>query len=248
MERFNRVESIDFTMNLSGMLLAIKGFGEKYHLTATIDTKRQYTVLRNLGTKPDEKLVYTPNRVWIERDDGTMVDQRENPRDAFKGHGRATRWDSLHLAYFAGYAFWNYLVAPFCFTWPGFSTRELRTHTEDGEEWRVLEVTYPEEIVTHSKTQRFYWNDKFRLQRIDYTVELVAGSAAHYVFDHAEVGGLVYPMMRRVVPRDPGTGVCSIHGPTTFGLDYCGLVLHLEDGSEVVNRGAYAALAETQKG
>ena len=37
---------------------------------------------------------------------------------------------------------WNYLSVPFLFIGCGFATRELEDHTEAGEIWRVLEVTY----------------------------------------------------------------------------------------------------------
>src|ERR1700720_830035 len=54
-----------------------------------------------------------PNRVWIERRDGTIVEERSDPRAAFAGHVRDTPRDRLHLTYFLGYAIWNYLTTPF---------------------------------------------------------------------------------------------------------------------------------------
>src|SRR3546814_4504928 len=42
-------------------------------------------------------------------------------------------WDLLHLAYFCGYAGWNYLTTPFLFTYPGFETEEIEPWEEEGE-------------------------------------------------------------------------------------------------------------------
>jgi len=33
-------------------------------------------------------------------------------------------WDDLHLAYFSGYAMWNYLTTPFLFAMEGFEVEE----------------------------------------------------------------------------------------------------------------------------
>jgi hypothetical protein len=34
------------------------------------------------------------------------------------------------------YALWNYLATPFVFTEPGFETREIGPHEENGETWQ----------------------------------------------------------------------------------------------------------------
>ena len=48
---------------------------------------------------------------------------------------KATRskppWDDLHLAYFSGYAMWNYLNTPFIFALPGFQTEEIEPWDEN---------------------------------------------------------------------------------------------------------------------
>ena len=75
-------------------------------------------------------------------------------RAAFAGHVRETPWDRLHLTYFLGYALWHYLTTPFLFTRTGFATRELEAHVEGRETWRVLEVTYPDDVPSHTKVQK----------------------------------------------------------------------------------------------
>jgi transposase InsO family protein len=40
--------------------------------------------------------IFSPERVWIEAADGSVVQNRERPRAAFAGHVRSTPWDQLH--------------------------------------------------------------------------------------------------------------------------------------------------------
>ena len=65
-----------------------------------------------------------------------MVRDRRNPREAFRDHARDTKWDDLNLAYFSGYAMWNYLNAPFIFALDGVQTEEIdamgRQRRDDG--------------------------------------------------------------------------------------------------------------------
>jgi hypothetical protein len=247
-DKWNELESIDVIWNFSGWLLSVKGYPEHYQPTITINTKKQHSVIRNLGGGPDDKFIFTPGRTWIEGRNDSISMNSENPRASFAGHTRTTPWDDLQLTYFVGYALWNYLATPFCFSWPGFETREVKEHQERGETWRVLEVTYPDTFATHTKVQKFYYNDAFMLQRLDYVTDVAGGVVAHYCFDHTNIGGLVFPMTRRVVRRDPETNVAAIGGPSSFSLDYCGITLKKMDGTEIVNHGAFWSLAPQNQG
>ena len=116
-----------------------------------MDAARPRTVFQRLGDESDERWIFTPNLVWIERRDSTIVEERSDPRAAFAGHVRETPWDRLHLTYFLGYAVWNYLTAPFLFARAGFAARELEAHVECRETWRVLEVTYPDDVPARAR-------------------------------------------------------------------------------------------------
>jgi hypothetical protein len=72
-----------------------------------------------------------------------VVEERATPRASFAGHVLTTPWDKLHELYFVSYALWNYLATPFVFTEPGFETREIGPHEENGETWHRLLVKYP---------------------------------------------------------------------------------------------------------
>jgi hypothetical protein len=56
---------------------------------------------------PDQRTMFTPERIAIEKLDGTVVAQRYAPRDSFAGHQMHTPWDPLHRAYFNGEAVWT---------------------------------------------------------------------------------------------------------------------------------------------
>lgn len=100
------------------------------------------------------------------------------------------------------YAVWNYLTAPYLFTYPGVRTREIAPWTEEGRVWRRLEVIFPDSIATHCPCQVFYFDQIGLLQRMDYQVEVSGGApAAHYVANHLSTDGFVFPTRRLVYPR-----------------------------------------------
>jgi hypothetical protein len=204
LNRWDALRSIDVTFNFSGALLDLKGFPGHHQPTVSVDAKQPRVVIQRLGGDPDDRWIFTKDRVWIERRDGWSVEERSDPRAAFAGHRRDTPWDRLHLTYFLGYAIWNYLTAPFVFAWP--------------ETWRVLEVTYPDNIPAHTKTQKLYFDDAFMLKRLDYVTDVLGGVAAHYCYDPVTVDGIVFPTLRRVVRRTSDGPLLS--GRTSFILDY----------------------------
>ena len=135
LDRWRTVRAIDVTFNFSGGLLDLKGHPGHRRPSVSVDAATPRSVFQRLGDESDDRWIFTPNRVWIERRDGTIVEERSDPRAAFAGHVRETPWDRLHLTYFLGYAVWNYLTTPFLFARMGFATRELEAHVEGRETW-----------------------------------------------------------------------------------------------------------------
>lgn len=171
--------------------------------------------------RPGQRGVYDAGQVRIETDDGEVLESRERPRELFFGRSglrRNLRWDALDATYFAGYAWWNYLNHPFLLARAGFEVREIEPWDESGETWRRLEVDFPEAIDTHSRRQAFYYDGELRLRRHDYVAEVVGGwaRAAHLCAEHVEVGGLVFPTRRRVLPVGPGNR--PLASPTLVAL------------------------------
>jgi hypothetical protein len=144
--------------------------------------------------------MHSPDRVAIENESGEVLEERLNPRQAFAGHTLETPWDRLHLAYFTGYAMWTYLTQPFSWVEPGVEVEELEPWQEDGETWRRLRVTFPENIATHSPQAVYYLDDSGLIRRQDYVAEVagVTGQAAHYSSEHREFDGIIVPTRRRV--------------------------------------------------
>jgi hypothetical protein len=108
----------------------------------------------------------------------------------------------MQAGYFAGEANWNYFVAPFVFERSDFATEEIEPWQEDGEEWRSLLVTYPEQLVAHCRQQTYYFDDKGLLRRLDYSVDVLGGGpAVHYPSNYREFDGIMVPTTRRVYVR-----------------------------------------------
>jgi hypothetical protein len=217
-ERWNRVRSIDVTFNYSDALLDLKGIPGHHRPTVSVDAKQPRAVFQRLGGDPDDRWIFTPDNVWIERRDGWIVEERLAPRTAFVGHHRNTPRDRLHLTYFLGYAMWNYLTVLFLFASAGFNTKEIEPHAEGKEVWRVLEVTHPDDVPAHTKTPKLYFDEAFLLKRLDYVTDVLGGVGAHYCYDPVTVDGIVIPTSRRVVQRTPDGPLLS--GRTSFLLDY----------------------------
>ena len=88
LDRWRTVRAIDLPFNFSGGLLDIKGYPGHHRPSASIDAATPRTVFQRLGDESDDRWIFTPNRVWIERRDGTVVEERSDPRAAFAGRVR----------------------------------------------------------------------------------------------------------------------------------------------------------------
>jgi hypothetical protein len=221
LEQWRGVRAIDVRFNFSGAGLVAKGFPRHLQPSCSIDVRGCRVVFQRLGVDPDERWIFTVDRVWTERRDGSLIEERHHPRDAFAGHVWETKWDALHLTYFVGYAMWNYVSIPFLLAEQGFVTREAAGHEENNEHWRVLEVTYPDGIPAHTKSQKFYFGPDLLLRRMDYVTDVAGGVAAHYCFDHRPYDGITIPTLRRVVSRTEDGA--KVTGRTGFLLDFINL-------------------------
>lgn len=206
LQPWREVQSLDVRVSLTGSLYRLKGYPERVPIvTVSIDARRQAVTITPYS-RPDGRGFFTPDRVWIEDSAGQIIDERNHPHDSFAGQVLETPWDQLHRLYFTSYGMWVYLTTPFLLAQPGFETREIEAHQENGETWRCLQVTFPPDTSNHREEQTFFFNDQGLLQRIDYEI---VGPASHYCFDHATFGGFVFPTLRWVVRRTPSGPVLS---------------------------------------
>jgi hypothetical protein len=73
----------------------------------------------------EKRSIFEPNRVVVEKLDGTVVEARDDPEKSFEGHVRDTPWDDIHTVFFSSEALWTYLTTPFLCTYQGFATEEI---------------------------------------------------------------------------------------------------------------------------
>ncbi len=201
-ERWNKVKAIEGDMSITGAMWARKGWPDalkNVHVTA--DTRNQWISYRPFISQ-GMCSVCTPDRTVIEAQDGKPIKDRKNPRAAFDGHTIETRWDDLNLAYFSGYAMWNYLNTPFIFALPGFKTEEIEAWHEDGEKRRRLRAVFPDHVATHCSEQIFHVNGEGLICRMDYSAPVAGGAlVAHYLSDHKDFSGIKVATKRRALRR-----------------------------------------------
>jgi hypothetical protein len=153
---------------------------------------------------PDQRTMFTPERIAIEKLDGTMVAERYAPRDSFVGHQMNTPWDPLHRAYFNGEALWTYLTTPLLLAMDGVRVEETEPWRQGSETWRVLRAYFPGSIETHSLIQDFFFGEDLMLRRHDYSVNIAGGfAAAQLTSDYVDANGIRLPSKRRAYTRGP---------------------------------------------
>jgi hypothetical protein len=221
-ERWKKVKTIEGDMSITGGLWARKGWPDvlkNVHVTAAAGHQWiSYRPFISQGMRSS----CTPDHTVLETLDGKPVKDRRNPRAAFDGHTVETPWDDLHLAYFSGYAMWNYLNTPFILALPGFRTEEIEPSGENGENRRRLKVAFPDHIATHCTEQIFHINGEGLICRVDYSAPVAGGApTAHYLSEHRDFSGIKAATKRRALRRKAdGT---SIPDPVFVAIDIAGL-------------------------
>ncbi len=204
LQRWGSVSRFRAAVSITGDLWASKG---KPGLLADVvlegETRDQRLRITPFPS-PGRYATWEPYRQTIETSDGVLVSERRDPASSFADVAQCSRWDDLQVAYFAGEASWNYLVAPFLLARPDFAVEEADPWREGGEVWRRLVVTYSDTIVTHCRQQAYYFDDEGALRRLDYVVDVLGGAAAvHYPSEYREFDGIMVPTRRRAFVRKP---------------------------------------------
>jgi hypothetical protein len=204
MDRWRGYEKVEATIVSGGGLFPLKGViqdATPRRMTAWLHEER--ASVRPYG-KPDQRTMFTPERIAIEKLDGTVVSERYAPRDSFAGHQMGTPWDALQRAYFNGYAMWTYLTTPFLLAMDGVRVEEAEPWREGAETWHVLRAQFPGSIETHSAIQEFFFDADLRLRRHDYSVNIAGGfAAAQLTSDYVVADGIHLPTKRRAYTRGP---------------------------------------------
>ena len=140
LNRWNAYERVDATIVSGGGFFPLKGVlqdATPRRMTVWLHEERASVVPYGA---PDQRTLFTPDRIAIEKLDGTVVAERKAPRDSFAGHQMHTPWDPLQRAYFNGEALWTYLTTPFLLAMPGVSVTEIPLVIE--RELRLIQKVY----------------------------------------------------------------------------------------------------------
>lgn len=204
LDRWNEYERVEATIVSGGGLFPLKGVPQDSSARRmTVWLHEERSSVFPYGA-PDQRTMFTPERVAIEKLDGTLVAERLAPRDSFAGHQMNTPWDALHRAYFNGYALWTYLTTPFLLAMEGVRVEETETWREGTATWRVLRAYFPGSIETHSLVQDFFFGEDLLLRRHDYSVNIAGGfGAAQLTSDYVTADGVRLPTKRRAYTRGP---------------------------------------------
>lgn len=189
--------AVHAVLSAGGLAFAMKRNGALDHLALEVDLHEPHIRLSPFG-KQGGTAVLESGTVRIEDPAGRIVSSRDNPRRFFPYGRRLFYWDELDLAYFCGYAAWNYLAFPRLLLRPDIVWRQLTPDT--------LEAEFPADCPTHSRLQRFHFDPATHLLRQhDYTAQVMGSwaRAANVVQNHATWHGMRYASTRRVTPRLP---------------------------------------------
>ena len=205
LDRWNTLQRADAHFLIDGVtwpIKGVKGILSNFH--------HQFDLHQQRGTipefmAPDQMASFRTDRVAIETSDHRVVEELLQPGRSFDGDKLETTWSKLQLIYFVGFATWTYMTTPFCFTMPGFTTKEIDAWQEGNETWRRLKVTFPDYLARHSKEQVYYFNSDGLLKRHDYVSEPITTerTATHYVDDYKDFDGIMIGTRQRVYILNP---------------------------------------------
>jgi len=198
LDRWNTVTSVEITASITGAIWHVKSKPDVLKsVVMTADTRAER--LTTVFPGQDKRSTFEPDRVVIERADGTLVQARDDPEASFAGQQLDTPWDDIHVAYFSGEALWTYLNTPFLYARDDFATEEIAPVEVGGETWRRLKVTFPDTVKSHTREQFFCFGADGLLRRHDYTVDILGGGTGlNYATNYRDIDGIIFPATRRV--------------------------------------------------
>jgi hypothetical protein len=198
LRRWNEIQTIKVAASITGAIWYLKGKPDFLkNVVLTAETRNERVTIDFPGQ--DKRAIFEPNRVVIEKLDGALVEARDDPEKSFAGQQRETPWDDIQVAYFCGEAMWTYLNSPFLYTREGFQTEEIAPINVESSTWRRLQITFPENVKSHTREQISCFAPSGLLCRHDYTVDVLGGAPGlNYAFDYRNIDGIVIPTKRRV--------------------------------------------------
>jgi hypothetical protein len=97
MDRWKAYKKVDVTIVSGGGFFALKGMIEDPDPRGMkVWLHEDRASLLPYGA-PYQRWVFTPEKIIIEKVDGTLIAERRSPKDSFAGHQMNTPWDPLHI-------------------------------------------------------------------------------------------------------------------------------------------------------
>jgi hypothetical protein len=198
LERWNKVKSIKMQASITGAIWYLKGKPDYLkNIVITADARAERVITEFPGQ--DKRSIFQPDRIVMEKIDGTPIETRGDPEKSFEGQQRETPWDDIHVAFFSSEALWTYLTTPFLYTYEGFKTEEIASIQVETETWRRLKVSFPDCVKSHTREQISCFGPDGLLRRHDYTVDILGGATGlNYASDYRDVDGIIVPTKRRI--------------------------------------------------
>ncbi|MFE5144106.1 hypothetical protein ACFRDV_41925 [Streptomyces fagopyri] len=204
LDRWKSLSAVTARITYGGPFWEFKGHADFAGPEIT-EAHAQEEYIRQVQELTGRTVVYDrkADRVTVTAADGEILATLDNPRSSFDGFTPETPWSLGQIAYFRSYATWHYLLEPYLFTWAGAEVREIEPWTENEETWRVLGVTFPDSVDAHNKTQKYYFDDAYRLRRMDYQPDVNGRPpVAHYIRSEETFDGITVPTVRHIHSRN----------------------------------------------
>src|SRR5579875_2174605 len=91
LERWRQIRSIRVAASITGAIWFVKGQGDALKdVVLTADTVKERLSVEFPGQ--DKRAIFEPQRIVIERTDGTPIVHRDDPEQSFVGQQRETPW------------------------------------------------------------------------------------------------------------------------------------------------------------
>lgn len=196
LEFWKGIRFVEAEASVGGLAFPLKRRNKFNHVAIRVSTDMPYAEISPIGRGENSTGILEGTDVKLTDKNGELIAERKNPRTYFPGGRRLFCWDDLDMAYFANYAFWNYLTLPRLLLNAEIKWTELYPG--------VLNAEFPDHIPTHCSTQEFHFDTQTgRLLQHNYSVDIISrfATAAHVIHAHGESGGIAFPSKRVVTPK-----------------------------------------------
>jgi len=195
METWSNASHIEAEVSVKGLAFVLKGRPFFNHAKIFAKVQTPFCKITPIGKKAEISGILDGNNVRLETQDGKILAERLNARRYFFSLRRNFWWDDLDMAYFANYAFWNYMTLPALLIRADIAWTEVQSGT--------LEARFPGHLPTHCTNQYFKFDPESGLLiQHNYTAEVISkyANAANVVLEHKSNNGMTYFNSRQVTP------------------------------------------------